>query len=146
MGTLQERNKEVVLQAFEALQSGQYDILGRFISADYVRHCQATPEADVRSLDDFIALLELWDNSFSDIENRADRLIAEGDYVAFVACFSGTQTGAMGPFPASGRRMDSEFAGYHRLEDGKIVETWVTWDNLVALQQLGHFPPPGQDD
>jgi len=27
----------------------------------------------------------------------------------------------------------------------KIAEIWVTWDNMVAMQQLGLFPPP-QDD
>lgn len=146
MGTLEERNKDIVMRAFKALQEGRYDELDQYISADYVRHCQATPEASVESLGDFIGLLEAWETSFSDIENRADRLIAEGDYVAFVGCFSGTQTGAMGPFPATGKRMDSEFAGYHRLADGKIAETWVTWDNLAAFQQLGHFLPPGQGD
>ncbi len=35
--------------------------------------------------------------------------------------------------------------GIFRLEDGKIAEMWVTWDNLSALMQLGHFPPPNQD-
>ena len=143
MGTQQERNKEIVTQAFEAIEKGRYDSLRQFIKAHYVRHCQATPDADIDSLDDFIALLELWDHSFSDIENRADLLIAEGRYVAFVGCFSGTQTGPMGPFPATGKRMESEFAGYHRLEEGKIAETW---DYLFALEQLGHFPPPEPDD
>jgi len=35
-----------------------------------------------------------------------------------------------------------------RLEDGRIVETWVSWDNVAFLTQLGHMldrepsPPP----
>jgi hypothetical protein len=37
----------------------------------------------------------------------------------------------------------------HRIAEGKIVETWVTWDNLAALSQLGLFPAgdeaPGGD-
>lgn len=48
----------------------------------------------------------------------------------------------MGPFPATGNEMEISFAGIHRIEDGKIAETWVTWDNLTALTQLGLWPPP----
>ena len=40
----------------------------------------------------------------------------------------------------------SEFAGYHRFEDGKIVETWVTWDNLATLDQLDLLPPAAVED
>jgi predicted ester cyclase len=28
------------------------------------------------------------------------------------------------------------------LEDGKVAETWVSWDNVAMLSQLGLFPPP----
>jgi hypothetical protein len=40
--------------------------------------------------------------------------------------------------------MDCKAVGIHRLENGKIVETWVTWDNMAALAQLGHLPPASQ--
>lgn len=58
---------------------------------------------------------------------------------------SATQTGQMGPFPPTGKRMNAEFAGYHRIVNEKIAETWVTWDNMITLNQLGLFPPPAED-
>lgn len=70
-------------------------------------------------------------------------MIAEGDLVAFYATYTGTQTGQMGPFPPTGKEMSVDCFGYHRIENGKIAETWVTWDNLAGLTQLGLFPPPG---
>jgi hypothetical protein len=27
------------------------------------------------------------------------------------------------------------------VEDGKLAEFWITWDNLTILTQLGYFPP-----
>jgi len=54
----------------------------------------------------------------------------------------GTQKGPMGPFPASHKRMELPFIGILRLEQGKVAEIWVEWDNLNALTQLGHFPLP----
>jgi predicted ester cyclase len=69
------------------------------------------------------------------------RMLAEDDLVAFWATYSGIQDGPMGPYPATGKRMELDFAGMHRIADDKIVETWVTWDNLTGLTQLGLFPP-----
>lgn len=36
--------------------------------------------------------------------------------------------------------------GILRIDDGRVAEIWVEWDNLDALQQLGHIgqPKPGQ--
>ncbi len=64
----------------------------------------------------------------------------EGDLVAVWATYEGTQRGPMGPFPATGSRMQLDFAAFLRVEDGKIVEMWVTWDNAAAPAQLGHMP------
>ena len=57
------------------------------------------------------------------------------------AIYSGTQTGMMGPFPPSGKRVDLPFIGILKFTNGKISEMWVEWDNVFMLTQLGHFPP-----
>lgn len=51
----------------------------------------------------------------------------------------------MGPLPPTGKEMTSDYAGIHRIEDGKIAETWVTWDNMASLQRLGHIAPPAAE-
>jgi predicted ester cyclase len=70
----------------------------------------------------------------------------EGDFGGFWANYSGTQTGPMGPFPPSGKRIDCPFAGIFRFEEGKIAEIWVTWDNIGILAGLGHITPPGASE
>jgi predicted ester cyclase len=47
----------------------------------------------------------------------------------------------MGPYPATGKRLELDVAGMHRIADGKIAESWLIWDNLTGLTQLGLFPP-----
>jgi predicted ester cyclase len=75
-------------------------------------------------------------------------LVAEGEFVAWRSIGSGTQMGPMGPFPATGRRMSIVIIGMHRFEDGKIAETWTSWDHVAALRQLrveaygGRLGPP----
>jgi predicted ester cyclase len=140
-----EKNKTLVLQTFDALNNREYDKLDQFIAHNYRRHCQATPEAKVESLEEFRILLQQWDQAVPDAEAKLDMIISEGDLVAFYGTYSGTQEGPMGPFPATGKRMVSEMSGFHRLEGGRIVETWVTWDNLAILNQLGLFPSSEAD-
>jgi steroid delta-isomerase-like uncharacterized protein len=136
-------NKELVRRCFQVLCAMEYEKLGEFIAEDYKRHCQATPGVQVESLDDFKALLEQFDATFTDVELTIEHYVAEDDLVAFWGTYSANQTGPMGPFPATGKRMNSDMGGVHRIADGKIAEPWVTWDNLSALQQLGLMPSQG---
>jgi len=135
------KNKAIVLQTIDVLNSHEYEKLDQLYAQDFRRYCQATPEAKVESLDDFKALLSEWDQQFPDAKMGLQLIAAEGDLVAFYMTYSGTHEGQMGPFPPTGKKMSAECAGFHRLENGKIVETWVTWDNLAILSQLGLFPP-----
>lgn len=137
-----ERNKEVVEQVAAAIRAYDYDALDQYIVSDYKRHCQATPDAKVESLEEFKNLMRGFENAFPDAEMKLEFLVAEGDLVAIWGKYLGTHTGPMGDIPATGQKVDSDFGGVHRLVDGKIVETWVTWDNVTMLQQLGLFPTP----
>lgn len=60
-------NKSVVKKAFAVLDSHEYGNLDQYIAENYMRHCQATPEApEVHSLDEFRKLLKSWDVSMPD--------------------------------------------------------------------------------
>ena len=134
-------NKELALASFEVLRSGELDKLDGLIANDYVRHCQATPDVEVTSLESFKKYLLREAQIFNNPEITVTHLLAEDNFVAFWATYAGDQEGPMGPYPATGKRMVIEFAGVHRIEDGKIAETWVTWDNVAGLAQLGLYPP-----
>jgi steroid delta-isomerase-like uncharacterized protein len=135
-----EDNKALVRRFGEAMNSRQLDALDEIVAPDFIRHCQATPEVDVRSLEGFKEFLRQDAAVFPDSVQTARHVVAEGDLVAVWATYEGTQRGPMGPFPASGRRMRLDFAAILRIEKGKIAEMWVTWDNVSGLAQLGHFP------
>ena len=135
-------NKEIVRRWLDALNAGNHDLLDEIVHPDFVRHSEATPDVDVRSLEEFKEFDRQTRTVFSDVLVKLDMLIAEDDKVAFWGSFSGKQIGPLGPFPASGKGLKSDIGGVFRLEGGKIAELWVTWDNLSGLVQLGHFPSP----
>ena len=139
-----EKNKQVFLLSIDVINSKNFESLNDLGTANFVRHCQATPDVKVNSLEDFKRYLGQDSATFPDSRITIDYVVAEGDLVAFYGTYVGTQKGPMGPFPPSNRQMSIEIAGLLRFENGKIAEMWVTWDNLTALIQLGHFPPPKQ--
>ena len=73
-----------------------------------------------------------------------DLIFGNSEYVALRAIYSGTQTGKVGPFPPSGRRVELPYLGILKITDDKISEMWVEWDNVFMLTQLGHFPIAGE--
>ncbi len=135
-----DKNKEIASRMIDAINNRDYDLLDKLIAPDIVRHCQATPNLNIRSLSEFKEFLKSDMKTFPDSHITTAMLIAEGDKVAGYFTYSGTQQGAMGPFPATGKKADLKYLGILRIEDGKIAEMWVEWDNLAFLTQLGHFP------
>lgn len=140
-----DKNKQVFLRSIDAINSKDFGRLNDLGNANFVRHCQATPDVKVNSLEDFQNYLRQDSATFPDSRLTIDHVVAEGDFIGFHGTYVGTQRGPMGPFPPSNRQMSIEIAGLQRFENGKVAEMWVTWDNLAALMQLGHFPPPTQE-
>ena len=126
----------------EAINARDLEALDELVAQDVVRHSAATPGVTVTSLEEFRAFLVSDFATVPDSVQTIDVIFANDEYVAMKATYSGTQQGPMGPFPATGKKLTLPFIGILRIEDGKVAEIWVEWDNLNALSQLGHLPPP----
>ena len=135
-----EINKAVINRFAEALNSGNFDLLDELLTPDFVRHSQASGNQQINSPEEYKRFNEQWVTAFPDLHTTSHFLVAEGDMVASYATTTGTQMDSMGPFPATGKKRKSDFLSIFRLEDGKIAELWVEWDNVAILTQLGHFP------
>jgi steroid delta-isomerase-like uncharacterized protein len=137
-----EANKSLIHSFTEACNAADWDAFDELLTDDFKRHCQATPNVQVNSREEFVQLQESFLVSMPDQKITIEMLIAEGDKVAAYATYSGTLTGPMGEFPATGKSAASKFMTIFRIEEGQIAEIWVEWDNLAMLAQLGLFPPP----
>lgn len=141
-----QRNKATVRQMIEAVNARDFDALHEFIADDVLRHSGATPGITVENFGQFMDFLHQDLASVPDAQQEIHFMLAEDDRVAVYATYRGTQKGQFGPFPPSNESLELPFIGILRLEKGKIAEMWVEWDNLNALTQLGHFPPPTQSE
>lgn len=132
--------KDLMRRFESAMNARQLDLLDELISPDVVRHCEATPGFEVTNLDQLKDFLRADASVFPDNKQTFEHILVDGDMAAVWATYEGTQSGQMGPFPPSEKYAKFSFSGVFRLEDGKIAEWWVTWDNMAILGQLGHLP------
>jgi predicted ester cyclase len=135
-------NKAVVRHVLQRVSAGDVDGFVGALAPDYVRHCQAMPPP-LQEIRGPAAMREwlLGNNvTFPDYHEEIEALVAEGDFVVWRSVGTGTQLGPMGPFPPTGRRMSIVIIGMHRFENGRIAETWTSWDNMTAARQLGLLP------
>lgn len=121
-----------------AINESDWGLLSRIVAPNFVRHSHAAGEPGVRSRQDLIEFLQSEAQSFPDGREELLDLIAEGNKVAARHRFSGTQSGTLGQFPPTGKRMVAEYLAIYRIENGCIVEAWAEWDNKSGLAQLGH--------
>lgn len=138
MNALNRDAKHLLREFVAAINRQDWDALDDLVSADFVRHSTAAGPQTVMSLDALKQFLRDEYLTFPDAHESLEDLVAEGDRVAARHRFTGTQRGAMGPYPPSHRRLQADCIAIYRIENARIREAWVEWDNLAGLVQLGH--------
>ena len=84
-----EENKAVVQRFIEAVNNRDFNTLDELVAPHLVRHSQATPGLNVRSLDEFKQFLRQDLETFPDAHQEVNMMIAEGDKVAVYMTLTG---------------------------------------------------------
>jgi len=71
---------------------------------------------------------------------QIEEIFSTGDRVVARWTGSGTHVGDMNGIAPTGNKVKVDAISIHRVQDGKIAETWQVWDTLGFLQQLGVVP------
>ena len=141
-----EANKDLVRQFAATIDAEEWDALDALVTEDIRRHSRATtPRPEISSREEFKQHEQARHTTWRDGRVTYEMMVAEGDMVAAYATFTGTNKGPLGEFSATGRPVEAKFLAMFRIEEGKIAEIWVEWDNVATLTQLGLFPPSGSE-
>jgi predicted ester cyclase len=100
-----------------------------------------TPDGGLTGLAGASRLLGGYATGFPDFRITIDDVVAEGDTVAVRWTFSGTNRGALGDIPATGKAVSvPNVIGIFRLVAGKVQQAHFAWDRYELRQQLGLMP------
>jgi len=86
------------------------------------------------------AFIGLYLRAFPDLRLSFEDAVADRDRVVTRWRLEGTQNGPLMGIAPSGRRVNIEGIRIDRIEDGKIAESWMQWDMLGLLDQIGALP------
>ena len=136
---MSEENKAVARRFFEIFSEGNVDALDEILAADAQDHDPYNPHAD-EGVEGAKKTITMYREAFPDISFEIEFQLAEGDMVATRWTGTGTHQGPLMGVEPSGNKSTTTGIGIDRIEDGKIVESWNSWDTLGLMQAIGAIP------
>jgi steroid delta-isomerase-like uncharacterized protein len=139
-----EANKALALRWYtEVASQGNLDVVDELFAPDHVNHQAGAAPGEGDGPAGQKALVGVIRGAFPDLTLKVEDVVGEGDRVLVRYTFNGTQTGPYGAIPASGKPVEVTGMAVWRFANGRIVETWVIFDVLGLLTQIGVIPAPG---
>ena len=133
---MSEENKALARRSWESVENP--DSLEEVYTPDVVWH---NPEGDIQGIEQAKQFVSMFKTAFPDMSATVEDVVAEGDKVVTRITMRGTHQGEVEEFgPPTGRQVEAQGITIHRIEGGKIVEEWNSWDNMSLMQQLGLVP------
>jgi steroid delta-isomerase-like uncharacterized protein len=137
-----EENKALIRREVEEVWNrGDVEMVDALFAATYVSHNPGNPDQEPgpRGVKDFVARVRA---EWPDIRFTVEEQLAEGDLVATRWTVRATHQREVAGVAPTGRRVTASGTSTSRIASGKIAETWVNWDQLGLLQQIGAIPAP----
>ncbi|MCG6146611.1 MULTISPECIES: ester cyclase [Leptospira] len=131
--------KKIIVEEFiKATNSRNWKKVLSLTHSNFIRHSSSIPN----EIHGNHSLVEFHKNelkTFPDLDEKIEFLIEENDLVAARIKFTGTQKGKLGKLAPSNKILSASFNCFFKIVDNKISDTWVEYDNLNGLMQLGHI-------
>lgn len=140
MATTAQRNKAVVRRFVDAWNEADLAVIDEIVAPDAEHHDPMDPPDLRPGPAGEKQLIEIYQSAFPDATLEIEDMLAEGDRVATRWTAAGTHEGEFMGVEPTGNEVEIEGFEINRLEDGQIVESWVLFDALGLLQQIGVVP------
>jgi steroid delta-isomerase-like uncharacterized protein len=137
-----EENKAVTRRFLEEIfTAGNLALVEELFAPDYVLHDPSVPQ-EVRGPEGMKQYVAMYRAAYPDTRFTIEDQIAEGDEVVTRWVGRGTHQGELMGIAPTGRVVTVTGIEIDRIAGGKIEETWVSYDALGMMQQLGVAPSP----
>jgi predicted ester cyclase len=142
-----EQNKVVARRVVEELfnQDGNLAAADGLFTSEYV--CYVAGSEDLHGAQAVKHFAATERQAIPDLKNTIEDQVAEADKVVTRYRTQGTHTGETEVFgPPTGNRIDIQGMVIDRVDGSKIAESWIVYDALGMMQQLGFIPESGEQE
>jgi steroid delta-isomerase-like uncharacterized protein len=127
----------------EMLGQGRLDLANELFTADYVGHdVIAPPGGWRRGPEGARAPVAAWRTGMPDVQFSIDELLGEADRIALRWSGWGTSRGCFLGLPPTGQSFRISGISFARIAGERIAESWISFDTLDLLRQIGALPAP----
>ena len=130
--------RALVRRFFEETNKGKASIIAaidELFATDYIEH-GGTGE-DTCGIKSYKRSMSEFYTAFPDVHVTLDDTVVEGDRVAVRFTLSGIHKGEFMGIPPTSKMVTIREIGIIRIAGGKFVESWMRYDTLGLMQQLG---------
>ena len=138
-------NKAIVHRLYEEVwNKRRLELVDEIISPSHALHdpnvtgSAIGPEAYKRQVTRFVT-------AFPDLRFTIEDAVAENEKLVVAWTISGTHQGAFMGIPATNKKVSVEGITINHIVNGKIMDSYISYDALGMIQQMGLAPPMGQD-
>jgi steroid delta-isomerase-like uncharacterized protein len=142
---VEEQNKELVLRFYEEIDKQNFDAAIAMLASEYGLYSPSNSPKP-RSREESIEGLKMALRVSPDTNYGVEELYAVGDRVIARAIATGTHEGDLPGFPATGNKFEYGAIAIVRIENGKIIEQKIEFDELGFMMQLGMELKPKERD
>jgi steroid delta-isomerase-like uncharacterized protein len=138
-----EANKALEKRVFEEIwNQGLLEVADEVFAPDAVLHLGTD---ELQGSEGFKQYVAGYRAAFPDIHWTIEDQVAEGDMVVTRLTGTGTHQGELMGIPPTGLQVTATAIATVRIAEGKIQESWSSWDAMGLMQQLGVMPPTYTD-
>jgi steroid delta-isomerase-like uncharacterized protein len=137
-------NKAIVRQLYEEVwNKRRLELFDEIISPSHALHdptltgAAVGPEAYKRQVTRFVT-------AFPDLRFTVEDIVGETEKLAVAWTISGTHKGEYIGIPSTNKKISVDGITVHHFVNGKIMDSYVSWDALGMMRQLGVVPALGQ--
>lgn len=142
--TSETKMKAMIEQSFKIWNQGELALVDKLYAPEFVRyHIDISDKiVGLNALKEHVISLR---GAYPDLTVKIDELLIQDDMSVTRWTFTGTNEGAIGEMPPTGKRVRVSGVTIGRFFSGKITKEWAYWNNAAVLDQLGYtFVLPAQ--
>jgi len=141
---MSENNKAIVRRLIEEVwNKGNMSLVDELFAPNYEHHDSSSPDFG-RGPESEKKRATLYRTAFPDLRVTIEDIIAEGETVMSRWSCRGTHKGDLSGIAPTGKQFTISGITVTRLANGKMAESYVNWDALGLMQQLGVVPELGK--
>lgn len=116
-----------------------FDSISQFVASEYTVYLDTSDPWEGKTLNhsEFKTRLNYSFISFPDINFDIKTTISDGDFVVIVWVMTGTNTGKIGDYPPTNKKIQADGVTIYHFNEGKVCGHTQVYDRTTIMKQLG---------